>query len=319
MNALVFGGTGQIGYELLLFLRPLGYSIINASRSETSSHEDSNVYIDLSKSSISDVISLCHLCKPAVIIYLAAIHGSSVCHLMTESFASSIMKHVNYFIPLALLDYCSSHSCKFVHASSSYVYSPISNAIRFVDESTFPSPVNQYGSFKAQVQESLLSLVEQGVNALNLVFFNNISDRRRPPFLIPTIIDHVIKIKTGSLSEASRVLELKSATSLFDLSLTSEVAYLSAALIHHDVSGNFILGSGNVISVSDLVEACFAACGLNSVHHVSYCAVDVFDQCCVAANNSRATSIVGDYRLSHPLEIISLLMKNACIHKGAPG
>lgn len=308
MRVLVFGGSGQIGYYLVNSLKQLGYSVYSVSRSNTNvTYCDANYTLDLSLCSIFDIRRLCDLIRPTVIVYLSAVHGAATSSVMNSTDYLYSMDRVNKYVPLELISYCDQNSCKFVFSSSSYAYSPILNTIRYVNEDTLICPSNIYGHQKAHVQSALVHRINDGFNGLNLVLFNNISRLRKPPFLIPNVIAFINLIVSEQHAPHDK-LNLRSAQSIFDISCTLDIVYIITQLIASNSVGNFILGSSNVVSVSDIVNICFSFKGLAPAQYVSYDENSFDNVSCVSADNAKILQLFDAFCFKSPEIVLTSLM-----------
>ena len=257
--------------------------------------------------STNDLYRLCDLIRPSIIIYLAAVHGASTSAVMNSSKHLYAMERVNRVMPDELIRYCELKACKFVFSSSSYVYSPIKNVIRYVSEDTPLLPLNTYGNQKAHIQLGLMQRINNGFDGLNVVLFNNISKLRKPPFLIPRIIDFLDSLLLGQ-SPSSTKLQLKSSRSIFDLSCTLDVVHIITQLVLRNATGNFILGSGNTVSVLDVVEICFKCRGLSSADYVSFEDESPANASCVSADNTKILQLLDTFSFKKPELVLMNLM-----------
>ena len=308
MRILVFGGSGQVGYYLVKSLKALGYSVYSVSRTATADlYCDTNYILDLAVCSTNDLYQLCDLIRPNVIIYLSAVHGASTSIVMNSSKHLYAMEKVNQVMPDELIRYCELKACKFVFSSSSYVYSPIKNVIRYVSEDTPLLPLNIYGKQKAHVQLDLVQRIDNGFDGLNVVLFNNISRLRKPPFLIPRIIDFLDSLLLGQFPSSTK-LQLKSSRSIFDLSCTLDVVYIITQLVFRNATGNFILGSGNTVSVLDVVDICFKCRGLSSAEYVLFEDESPANASCVSADNTKVLQLLDAFSFKRPELVLANLM-----------
>jgi len=105
MKILVTGGTGQVGYELVRRLSPLGHIIAPDRRT-----------LDLVNADQVNVFLQAH--QPALIVNAAAYTAVDAAEKECE-----LAERLNHQLPAQLAGYASRHGAKLVHYSSDYVYS----------------------------------------------------------------------------------------------------------------------------------------------------------------------------------------------------
>jgi GDPmannose 4,6-dehydratase len=137
-----------------------------------------------------------------------------------------------------------------VVAGSSRIYGRPSKDLA-VDEDTPTNPIDYYGQSKQEAWNSVREFREaHRVKASFLVLFNHESPRRPPGYLSTTIASELANVIAGKQEE----VRLRSPNSRGDWSDARDVvrAMLNASQL--PAGEDFVIGSGNAQSVSELVS-----------------------------------------------------------------
>ena len=137
MNILLLGKTGQVGFELLRLLAPLG-TLVAPDRKA----------LDLSNEKA--VSAYLADCRPELIVNAAAWTAVDAAEEQTEAAMC-----LNRDLPAQLAAYAAAASCRLVHFSSDYVY-PGTGTSPWTENSP-TGPLNAYGRTKLAGDEAIMS------------------------------------------------------------------------------------------------------------------------------------------------------------------
>ena len=147
---------------------------------------------------------------------------------------------------------------KFFHASSSEIFGQPAQSPQ--DESTSFAPVNPYGCAKAFATQ-MVSVYRQtfGLFAVNGIMYNHESPRRGENFVTRKICRAAAAIRLGQQKE----LPLGDTTARRDWGDARDYVRGMWLTLQHERPEDFILATGQLHSVQDVVETAFAAAGLD--------------------------------------------------------
>lgn len=181
-----------------------------------------------------------------------------VYHLAANSFVMDSMSkpaltlEVNTVATAQLLEAIRWHSprSRLFLASSSEIFSGLSGCIT-VTEQTLPRPTNPYGASKlAASQMGDVYRQAHGVHVVNGILFNHESEYRGRQFVSRKLAFNLAKYELGLLSEPFALGNLDSAR---DFSSAKEVVRAIHLSLQYDVPEDFIIASGKVTTIRDLV------------------------------------------------------------------
>jgi GDPmannose 4,6-dehydratase len=257
-RALIIGHRGQDGQILWDQLGALGYSLVGISRGgvQTQGFEWAT------PCSIEDEAEIRGLIKallPTHLYYLAAHHHSSQdaglrdADLWDRSWVTHVLGFGRVLDALALL----SPSTRVFYASSSRIFGT-TNAGR-VEETTPRLPDDCYGVTKVAGMQ--LADYYRRVHGLFVscgVLFNHESPLRAKQFVTQRVVRGLVAISRG---ESDR-LELGSLDAQVDWGYAPDYTRAMQAMLAADVPGDFVVATGILHSVGDLVAVAAAHLGL---------------------------------------------------------
>ena len=147
---------------------------------------------------------------------------------------------------------------KFFHASSSEIFGRPTQTPQ--DETTPFAPVNPYGCAKSFATQ-MVSVYRQtyGLFAVNGIMYNHESPRRGENFVTRKICRAAAAIRLGQQKE----LPLGDTTAQRDWGDARDYVCGMWLSLQHEQPEDFILATGQIHSVQDVVETAFAAVGLD--------------------------------------------------------
>ncbi|HVT04168.1 MAG TPA: GDP-mannose 4,6-dehydratase [Thermoanaerobaculia bacterium] len=262
-SAIIVGSEGQDGRLLALQLAQESYRVIGLSRAGVSVNGASPRSLDIADARA--VTELVQAIQPEVIYYVAGHHQSAEDRVdeRVGLFAESQLVHVsgivNFLEAVAVL---SRHS-RVVYAASSLLFA--SSPDRPIDETTPFAPASVYAITKAAGAELCrLYRRRHGVKASVAFLFNHESPLRRPDFVSQKIIRAARAIRDGRAKQ----LVLGDLSAMIDWGWAPDYAEAMIRIARHSPSEDFIVATGELHSVGELVERVFTLAGLDWKNHV---------------------------------------------------
>ncbi len=263
-RALITGVSGQDGYFLSNLLIKMGYTVIGQSRnSRCPAVEMLGVeLVQFDPASISSWEQLLKTCPLDEIYHFAGMTFVPNCwRSPSEAVTANVTATVNCLE--AIRRY--SPSTRFFGASSSEIFGePMDSACH---ESLPLHPVSYYGVTKAS---SLLTVDcfrrQYDLFAVNGIFFNHESEIRRSEFVTRKI----------SIAAAEISLGLREYVTLGNLDVYRDWGYApeyvdcAFRMLQHDEPTNFVIGSGRLTKLENLVAVAFSAVNLDWRKHVQF-------------------------------------------------
>jgi len=154
-------------------------------------------------------------------------------------------------------------NCRFLQAGSSELFAEAERSPQ--DENVPIRPLNPYGIAKAFAYHTVRGYRSHyGLFATNAIFFTNESQRRSPEFVFRKVTRGVAEIVAGKRDRIS----LGNLETFRDWGYSPEYAALSVALLDLDAPDDFVVATGEVHTVQELVSECFRLVGLDWRKHV---------------------------------------------------
>ncbi|MDF9827426.1 GDPmannose 4,6-dehydratase [Ereboglobus sp. PH5-10] len=155
------------------------------------------------------------------------------------------------------------HPTRFFNASSAEVFGTPSNSRQ--DEQTPVNPATPYGAAKAFAQQmTRIYRTAHKLPACSAILYNHESPRRNESFVTMKIARAAARIKKGLQTE----LKLGSMTAQRDWGWAPDYVEGMWRMLQADQCDDYILATGELHSVADLVEKAFQCVGLNWRDHV---------------------------------------------------
>lgn len=272
--ALITGITGQDGSYLAEFLLDRGYTVHGLVR-RTSSLERSRLQhlysnpaiygktLHLHYGDLEQPINFMRILQrvnPSEIYHLAGQSHVGLSFEMAETTTDSVAMGT-----LRLLEIIREHPSpvRFFHATSSEIFGR--PAVSPQDETTPLAPVNPYGAAKAFATQMVRIYREKfGLYLANGILYNHESPRRGENFVTRKICRTAAAIKLGRASE----LRLGDTSALRDWGDARDYVRGMWMILQQPVADDFILATGVLHSVQDILELAFAEVGLDWRNHV---------------------------------------------------
>jgi nucleoside-diphosphate-sugar epimerase len=189
--------------------------------------------------------------QPTSIIHLASSNGSSesATPMLSELYTS------NVFFTERLLSSVLNHSpsthvtlCGSVHQ-----YTPDPCRVLQVDISHAESPLNSYGLTKSINRLQAKLYASYGLKVAFAILFNHESVHRTGDFLIPKLVRFAHAIRSLSLRNPLPNLIIRNPNTFLDLSCAYDVCRALYHVSSNQLQGEFILGTGTLISLTDII------------------------------------------------------------------
>ncbi len=269
-KALITGITGQDGSYLAEFLLDKGYEVHGIKRRSSSLNTEriDHIYQDphepnpsliLHYGDMTDSLNIQYLIskiKPDEIYNLAAQSHVAVSFEIPEYTAN-----VDALGTLRILEGIRAcgleQKCKFYQASTSELYGMVQETPQ--SEKTPFYPRSPYGVAKIYSYWITINYRESyGIFACNGILFNHESPRRGETFVTRKITRGVANIFTGQES----CLYLGNINSLRDWGHAKDYVEMQWLMLQQDEPDDFVIATGNQISVRDFVKLSFNALGI---------------------------------------------------------
>jgi GDPmannose 4,6-dehydratase len=273
-TALITGITGQDGSYLAEFLLERGYTVHGLVR-RTSSLERSRLQplysnpaiygktLHLHYGDLEQPINFMRILQrvnPSEIYHLAGQSHVGLSFDMAETTADSVAMGT-----LRLLEIIREHPepVRFFHATSSEIFGRPAWSPQ--DENTPLAPVNPYGAAKAFATQMVRIYREKfGLYLANGILYNHESPRRGENFVTRKICRTAAAIKLGRASE----LRLGDTSARRDWGDARDYVRGMWMILQQPASSDFVLATGMLHSVQDILEIAFAEVGLDWRNHV---------------------------------------------------
>ncbi len=249
--AIVTGSRGQDGSylrDLLGYEKSIG--CINPRQKLKNGLPTREIAIDLGDK--EQVFELLKMTRPSSVFHLAAKHGPSTTMTYAPEDVSDMRRlHVdatqNFLEGIEKLGL----DTHLVVAGSSRVFTPTSQ-VTMVNEQSKPNPTDYYGESKLEAWNLVEKFRnENGSRASFLVLFNHESPRRAQGYFSQDIAKSIQNYLTG----ASESIHVRDADFLGDWCDARDVVELMAKLSKSPTGHDFVVASGNLRSVRDVVNS----------------------------------------------------------------
>jgi GDPmannose 4,6-dehydratase len=248
LNALVTGAAGQDGSYLVEALRSDGYGVVAVDRG------------DLDLVDGDAVTSLLRDERPAEIYHLAS--PSFVPRSWDDPLGATRIGAVAVAVLLEAIRRVDP-SIRLVHASSAEVFGiPVETPQR---ETTAFRPHSPYGAAKAYGTFLVAAYRERyGLHAGSAILFNHESPRRSTEFLPAKVARGVAEIAAGARQE----LVLGDLDAKRDWGYAPDYVAAMRLMAGHDIADDYVVATGELHTVEELVEVAFRHVGLDWREHV---------------------------------------------------
>jgi GDPmannose 4,6-dehydratase len=285
---MITGVYGQDGSLLAEYLLGLGYRVVGLV-SVRKVGFSSLQRVEIIETDIADpgaMRGIFATVQPDECYHLAAHHHSSEQQSSFDGWSQ--MVRVNFMATQVMLKALLKEvpACRFLYAGSSQMYTPVQD-VTVIDEHTPFSPSTFYGITKvASAQLIDLERRERGLWGLTTILFNHESTRRSPDFLSRKVTRSAATFKARSIGAK---LELRDLSARTDWSAAIDIVRAMHAALQVDHARDYVLASGAVHTVKELVEEAFAAVDLDWRCFVSAgSAISASPRPCLQGNPERA-------------------------------
>lgn len=265
-TALITGALGQDGSLLAELLLARGVNVVGVVRASSARpavgplagvHWDST---DLTDPDAVRALLAEH--RPSELYYLAAAHHSSQRGTATITPADrDVMCRTNFWatktLALALLDL--GLDSTLVFASSSQLYSAGTQDTR-IDESSARQPATFYGHTKSWSMDLLAFLRrEHGLRASSAILFNHESPRRSTSFVTRRVAQAAAR---AARDQGAPRVRLQNIGARVDWSSARDVVNALSLMGSAEAAHDYVVASGTLHSVRELLDAAFTHVGL---------------------------------------------------------
>lgn len=259
-TALITGISGQDGRLLAERLLIAGYRVVGVIKpGQAAPPDDIASRIHTLSADLTDsgaVVSLLEEWKPGEIYHLAAVHHSTQENSMSAGMAMKGAMLVNNFLTTQTIAFAmmqSRSNAHLVFAGSSQMYTPQS-IIHEIGEKARRDPPTFYGLTKSWGMELLAFLrAESALRASTAILFNHESPLRAPRFVSRKITQAAASAKAGARTK----LELLNIGARVDWSGARDVVAALHSMAQADSGGDYIVASGRLHSVREMLEIAF--------------------------------------------------------------
>lgn len=272
-KAIIIGITGQDGAYLAALLLQKGYKVYGITR-DILDYNDKNLrYLGISEE--VELIELSSLDKDRIIKVLKKLAPREVYNLSSQSSVSysfvdpfstlnyNILSVLNWLHAIKIVD----TGIKFYQASSSEMFGNIPVEDLPLKESLIFRPASPYGISKAAAHWVAVNYRESNkIFASCGILFNHESPLRGENYVVKKIINTAVKIKKG-LHPGPLVLgnlEVKR-----DWGYAPEYVKAMWLILQQQAPGDFLICSGNVMALKDMIEEVFKTLNLDTNVHLT--------------------------------------------------
>ena len=269
--AVITGIFGQDGSLLAEHLISKQYRVIGLVRElkEGFAKADNMEVLEVDISNPQEMGRIISLYKPDEVYHLAAVHHSS--ENKSDAAIRDQMLKVNFTATQSIMEAILRHSPKsrFLFAGSSQMYSP-GNIVLSVDEGTPYRPSTYYGVIKVASAQLLdLWRRERGLWGVTAILFNHESPRRRNNFLSRKVTSYAAACHTSKANTPAGKLHINDTAAQVDWSAASDFVRAYHLCLQVDSPTDYVLASGELHSVGDLIEVAFGGVSGDWRDHVS--------------------------------------------------
>lgn len=272
-TAIITGALGQDGSLLAELLLSRGYRVVGVIRAgsvapvEGPLAEVSFVTVDLADATA--VRSLLEQWRPDELYHLAAFHHSSADNSVSAALAGKDAMFSTNFLSTKTLAFALVEMrlpCHLVFASSSQVFTAVDMSHE-VSERSPRHPSTFYGHVKSWSMDLLAFLRnESGLRASAAILFNHESPWRGTQFVSRKITRAAAQAAAGH----SPTLKLQNIGSRVDWSSARDVVDAMSLMGRSEMPCDYVIASGTLHSVRDLLQTAFENVGLDWTRFASF-------------------------------------------------
>ena len=313
-KAIIIGITGQDGSYLAELLLQKGYKVYGVTRDILDYDDRKLRYLGINNN--VEIIELSSLDKDRIVKFLKKINPDEVYNLSSQSSVG-----YSFVDPFSTLNYNISSvlnwlyaiketnsKIKFYQASSSEMFGNVPVEDLPLKESLLFHPASPYGISKAAAHWMVVNYRQSNrIFASCGILFNHESPLRGENYVVKKVVNTAIKIKKG-LHNAPLVLgnlEVKR-----DWGYAPEYVKAMWLMLQQETPGDFLICSGNVMALKDLVATVFKTLDLDMNVHLKQDAslLRPVDLEIIYGDNTKAKKELGwDYNFSNEQLIQKLI------------
>ena len=257
-KALIVGCSGQDGSYLVDYLAARKYTVAGIGRNTVLGAVPGGRAINICNG--CEVRKLIAAFAPDEIYYLAAFHHASETlpggeyDLIRQSFEINTLALHNFLDAIA----CESPRSRLFYAASSHVFGEPANTVQ--DEDTPLNPVCPYGISKA-AGIHLCRYYRRRYNLFSSVgiLYNHESPHRAPTFVSRKVVNAAVSIRRRKQGK----LVLGNLDARIDWGYAPDYVDAMWRILQLDAPRDFVISTGELHSIRDLVEVAFETVGLN--------------------------------------------------------
>lgn len=296
--AIITGIYGQDGSLLAEYLLARNYRVVGLVSKLRPNFAGLNL-AEILETDISDPLKMQKMflnVQPDECYHLAAAHHSS--EQKTDADIRIQMLRVNFLSTQAILDAILENAphCRFLYAGSSQMYTPEAD-ITVVDESTPYRPSSYYGIIKV-ASAQLIDLLrrERGLWGVTAILFNHESVRRGEQYLsrkVTNAVAGIVRQKNAVLHQESK-LHIRDISARTDWSAATDFVNAFHLSLQAETPADYVLASGKVHSVGELLQSAFQVEGLDwrEFVHIEQSATGI-PRPCLLGNPQKARKKLG--------------------------
>lgn len=272
-TAIITGALGQDGSLLAELLLSRGYRVVGVIRAGSAPPVEGPlaavVFVAIDLADAAAVRSLLEQWRPDELYHLAAFHHSSADNPVSAALAGKDAMLATNFLSTKTLAFALVETkipCHLVFASSSQVFTAV-NISHEVSESSPRQPSTFYGYAKSWSMDLLAFLRnESGLHASSAILFNHESPRRGAQFVSRKITCAAAQAAAGRRPE----LKLHNIGSRVDWSSARDVVDALSLMGRSEAPRDYVVASGSLHSVRDLLQTAFGNVGLDWTQFASF-------------------------------------------------
>lgn len=315
-TALITGITGQDGAYLAALLLEKGYRVFGVTRDRLDINDKNLRYLGICSN--VELIELPELDQRRIERILRKTSPHEIYNLSSQSSVGKSFSapyetlHYNILSVLYWLEAIKqvNKSIRYYQASSSEMFGNVRAADLPLKESMIFHPASPYGISKAAAHWLAVNYRESNkIFSACGILFNHESALRGENFVVKKVINAAVKISLGLFDGP---LGLGNVSIQRDWGYAPEYVKAMWLMLQQPTPGDFLICSGNVMALSDLVDIVFQQLGLSKDKYVS------FDEQLLRPNdleiiygdNSKARDLLGwNYRMTNE-QLISKLIED---------
>lgn len=315
-TALITGITGQDGAYLSKLLLSKGYKVYGVTRDRLELDDKNLRYLNITSSvnlielpqlDTERMKKILEVTKPDEIYNLSS--QSSVGYSFKDPYSTlqyNILSVLYWLEGIKLIN----PAIRFYQASSSEMFGNVPPTDLPLKESLVFNPASPYGISKASAHWLAVNYRDSNhIFSSCGILFNHESALRGNKFVVKKIINTAVKIKMGL---HKNILTLGNLDIKRDWGYAPEYVKAMWLMLQQNEPGDFLICSGNVMSLHDLLKLVFDNLGLDISQHVKQdtSLLRPNDLEIIYGDNTKAKSLLGwDYHMSNK-ELIDQLIND---------